>query len=100
VTTLTDAGAFTRTLLESKLKNVSLYFSSAITRGIFFFLSSKIIKIEQISNFTKGVCLTNYKFERKGDRSAAFTKITSITIYHSESQLNRKLFYGFTNINH
>jgi len=46
------------------------------------------LKIEQISNFTKGVCLTNYKFERKGDRSAAFSKIASITIYHSESQIN------------
>jgi len=75
VTTLTDAGAFTRTLLESKLRNLALYFSSGISS-------------EQISNFTKGVCLTNYKFERKGDRSSAFVKIASITIYNSEYQFD------------
>lgn len=35
--------------------------------------------------------MTNYKFDRKGDPSASFKKLTAITIYNSEFDINRKI---------
>lgn len=85
VSTLTDAGVFTRNLLNNNLTAIPIYFSSSVTS-------------EQIATFVQGVCLTNYKFDRKGEKSSAFNKINSITLYHAELDLNDEQTRNLINI--
>jgi len=70
VTILSDAATLARSMLSISLTSVPIYFSPSITS-------------EQISTFLQGVCLTNYKFDRKGEKGS-FKKIQKITVYHPD----------------